>query len=108
MLESLNIVSDEKLQDFIEDIESSFGVKFTKEEIGRWGCASDVYYTLWENLEAAGNNSVKCASAMAFYKLRAKIREFNPKAKISPNTALIESGLWSHRKLKQSLETPNM
>ncbi len=72
----------------IEDLESSFGLRFSDEECASWYKVGDIYRCLLQKLQPL--ESGKCASAEVFYVMRRHLRDKYPEVPLSPDSSLDE------------------
>jgi hypothetical protein len=96
-------LDDDDAESLIEELETRFGICFTDREACTSRTVGDIWDVLKGRFSDKKNDTRKCASAMAFYRLRRAAIEIEP-AKIKPETSLIHFGGLTPRRLLQKLE----
>lgn len=87
----------------IEDIEASFGVTFPGEETATWFTVGDIFESLRWRFPDTAVAGEKCATSMAFYRLRRAIPERQDASRLRPDTPLESLTQLSARELLQLL-----
>lgn len=95
---------DDEMDDveILEELERAFDVKFTDEDARPIFQVGQLYDVLQAKLGPATGE--KCASAMAFYRLRRAISQHNPTVSVSPATQLTDICLRNPKSAFRKLE----
>ncbi len=88
MPNSLGLCDDVDDVELIEDIEASFGVTFSGEETVTWFTVGDIFESLRRRFPDTAVAGEKCATSMAFYRLRRAIPERQDTSRLRPHTPL--------------------
>jgi hypothetical protein len=85
---SLNLEPDGDDVDFVQEVETVFGLHLTQADVGSWRTVGDVYDTICRLMPDDVSRDGACADAMAFYRIRRGLAEFAPGTKLKPGTPL--------------------
>lgn len=86
-LPSLSLVGDGDGDDLLVSVERAFGTTFDPAEIVAWQTVGDMHRALLARLPIAGVPG-RCATAMAFHRLRRALRDMSGRRGIAPRTPL--------------------
>ena len=87
----------------IEDLEQAFGLKFSDEDVGSCGTVGDIHALLVKRMGGADRQPERCATAMAFHRLRHAFHVMAPEVAITPTTPLYLFSRWPPKSLLKQL-----
>ena len=87
----------------IKDLEQAFALKFSDEETSNCMTVGDIYTVLIRHMGGGDQLSGRCATAMAFYRLRRACRAMAPEVAITPATPLHIFRHWPAKSLLKQL-----
>jgi hypothetical protein len=96
-------IDDDDAELLTERLEMSFGICFTDRETSTILTVGDIWEVLTGRFSGKGSDTHKCASAMAFYRLRRAAVGMQPD-KIKPETSLVGFGGMTPKRFLQELE----
>jgi hypothetical protein len=88
-VKSLGLAGDGDELHVVELLQEGFGIEFSAEALGRCETVGDLHALLLSQVRPA-NSQGRCASAMAFYRLRRALAGNSPDAKHAPATRLAD------------------
>ena len=109
---TLGFAGDGDDSDFILAVQEAFGVTLAQDELDRILTIGDVQDVLVEKLGPAGGS--KCATQMAFLRLRAALAQLQPGIRLGPSTPMNEltrlspKALWKHIRHASGLALPSL
>jgi len=95
-----SLVDADDLGRLIARIEKDFGVSFGKDAFEACETVGEVFDFVWERLPEAATSGGKCATQMAFYRLRSELGDRN----LKPDTQLSDIKGFRYIALQRSLE----
>jgi hypothetical protein len=87
---SLGLGGDGDEIDFVEEIESAFGIQFRNEEMEGCGTVGDIYDALCRHLQPVERGPFPCLSATAYRRVRKAIAETRTGAPIRPDMHIVD------------------
>jgi hypothetical protein len=79
-------IDEEDSVDMVHDLEASFGVRFSKEELAEIRTVGDIHRILKKRISERPTHGDRCATAMAFYRLRRYLVDQGFNGKLVPAT----------------------
>lgn len=90
--------------ELLEDIEASFDVFFSDDETVKWVTVGDVFSALERKFSFHAAAGGKCATSMAFFRLRRALAELGVEGRLRPDFALSNVNGLSPRRLIEEVE----
>jgi hypothetical protein len=88
MKPSLGLYGDLDEVELVHDVEGAFGVRFPDEALADCYTVGDLFGLVVARLPEGGPGAERCASAMAFYRLRRAVRTLAPGIELRPSTPI--------------------
>jgi hypothetical protein len=88
MMNTLGLDDDLDTVYVVSNLETSFGIRFTEAEVSAWRTVGDIYSTLRIRVSNSGKRPGRCATAMAFYRLRRALSDLSIDTRLRPDTAV--------------------
>jgi hypothetical protein len=88
MPNTLGLDDDLAPNELVAELEASFGFRFTNSELGSLRTVGDIFAVIRGRYAQTSDGANRCATAMAFYRIRRACAGFNARAKLTPDTRL--------------------
>jgi hypothetical protein len=86
MMNTLGLDDDLDPVEVMYNLETSFGIRFTDAEVSAWQTVGDIYGTLRSRVSNSTTRAGRCATAMAFHRLRRALSELSIDTRLRPDT----------------------
>lgn len=103
MPNTLGLDDDLDGNDLVDLVEKSFGIRFTNAEWETFRTVGDIFEVIRRHFSSRQDGADRCATAMAFYRLRSALSDLNPNIKLEPGTRLEEVSTLSARAVFKTL-----